>query len=356
MIRFFLLMMLFYASSLFAQSPNGGISLYDGMYSKEWEKERDEINNDKSTPMATDAANKKWIMNGGLHPEVGSEGIRSGYRSKGPSTGTKSSSYSSEFLERRREAMERAREEALRKERERKERIARENAADFRNGYNAKMASSSAYYQEKYVSDKYKMGEGARKMDQSLHGMDFASMPEVRTDTYEIKEENELLDILQNGIDNPQHVRLHVNADGYYDSVISKNLVSDKVDEALSQKQEKEAEEAKLEAMEYMEELKKSNFDFSSLLSLISVKNNTNDNESGISDTENTEEKSQNESDREEPLKRQRTYEEYLYEMSQNGGKDFTNEDWAVFRKMIAEKITEKKEMLYKELDKKNKN
>ena len=99
MIRFLLLMMLFYASSLFAQSPNGGISLYDGMYSKKWEKERDEINNDKSTPMATDHANKKWVMNGGLHPEMGSEGIRSGYRSKGSSTGTKSSSYSSEFLE-----------------------------------------------------------------------------------------------------------------------------------------------------------------------------------------------------------------------------------------------------------------
>lgn len=349
--KYFLSVMLFCTPSLFAQSPNG-ISLYDGMYSKEWEKERDELNNDNNSPAALDKAVKKWNMNGGLHPEMTPKGLRSGYKRGKSSTGTHSSSYSNEFLESRREAMERTREEALRKERERKERMARENAADFRNAYNAKMMSSSAYYQDRYANDKYKMGEGAKELDKSLRGMDYASMPEVRTNSYDIKEENELLDIMQNGINNPQHVELHVDSEGYYDSPLGNGLVSEKVDEALALKKQREAEEARQEAQKYVEELKKSNFDFSSLLPLISVKGDADNNKSGISEIEKTEDKSTSESDKEEPLKRQRTYEEYLYELSQNGGKDFTPEDWIIFRKMMSEK----KEMLYKELDKKNNN
>ena len=103
--RKLIILALLYAPSIHAQSPAlGG-------FTKEDIKERDALNNDKSTPMAAEKATKEWNMNGGLHFESGTNGTRSGYSNRtkrtNSSTGTKSNSYSRDFLERRREARER---------------------------------------------------------------------------------------------------------------------------------------------------------------------------------------------------------------------------------------------------------
>lgn len=349
--RKLIILALLYAPSIHAQSPAlGG-------FTKEDIKERDALNNDKSTPMAAEKATKEWNMNGGLHFESGTNGTRSGYSNRtkrtNSSTGTKSNSYSRDFLERRREARERAREEAIRKERERKERIARENAADFRNGYNAKMASSSAYYDEKRRNDRYRMGEGARKLDQEIQAKNYVIRREIRQDSHSIKDENELLDIMQNGITSPDHVRMHVNQDGYYDSVIDKTLISDKVEEAkAANRHKKEIEDAKQKAKDYIESLRRNNFDFNSLLSVISKAKSTEENDSKLTEKtvgEDNKAGTENEKGDSTKTKRKRTYEEYVYELNLNGGNDFDDDDWITFEEMRKNKEEGMRDELKKE-------
>lgn len=341
--KYIALLALLCATPLHAQTD---VSLYDGMYSKEWEQERDALNNDKQHPAAAEKDAKHWNMNGGLHPEMTPSGTTSGYKRKSSgtrgTTGTRSSSYSSEFLERRREAVAQAREEAERKERERKERIARENAEDFRNGYATKMASSAAYYGEKHANDEYKMGEGARLLDESVRASDYATPPEVRPESYSVSEENELFDIMQKGMDTPSRLKLHVDTDGHYNTRVDASVISQKVDEARAQavSRRQQTDEAKLKVKGHLERLRKSNFDFSALAAIFSKAGAAANDDTPKNSTATPQPQAADEGSKPDSAlpRKQRTYEEYLYLLDRNKTDDFTDEDWDIFSQMVAEK------------------
>lgn len=182
-------------------------SLHDGMYSKEWEIERDRVvrewdkkfSNIKKSfrPPIINAGQIHSKISGGIRIEQESKTTRakniSTYKSnrKSYSVGSHNNNVS-HYGELRQQWME----EARRKEAERKRRIAAENAADRQMGFARHTARMSSFYQQKYARDQYMMNEGARKLDESVHAKDFIDTPEPKIETMKGKD---MAKILQKG-------------------------------------------------------------------------------------------------------------------------------------------------------------
>ena len=191
------LVLLYCVQGLWAQSLN------DGMYSKEWEEERDRINKiplykpkNFYTPVNYD------VVYRGIRIERDPEPTSKSKRASTVKTSKSNRTYSvgsynnsvSHYGELRQQWLEKAR----REEYERKKRIAAENAADRQMGYARHTAMMSGFYSQKYARDQYIMHEGARRLDESVHAMDFASVPEQKV---EVMKGNEMADLLKGGIE-----------------------------------------------------------------------------------------------------------------------------------------------------------
>lgn len=189
------LVLLYCVQGLWAQS------LHDGMYSKEWEEERDRINKiplykQKKfyTPVNYD------VVYRGIRIERDPEPTSKSKRASTVKTSKSNRTYSvgshnnsvSHYGELRQQWLEKAR----REEYERKKRIAAENAADRQMGYARHTAMMSGFYSQKYARDQYIMHEGARRLDESVHAMDLASVPEQKV---EVMKGNEMADLLKEG-------------------------------------------------------------------------------------------------------------------------------------------------------------
>lgn len=176
-------------------------SLNDGMYSKEWEEERDRINKiplykqkNFYTPVNYD------VVYRGIRIERDPEPTSKSKRASTVKTSKSNRTYSvgshnnsvSHYGELRQQWLEKAR----REEYERKKRIAAENAADRQMGYARHTAMMSGFYSQKYARDQYMMNEGARRLDESVHAMDFADIPEQKV---EVMKGDELSDLLKGG-------------------------------------------------------------------------------------------------------------------------------------------------------------
>ncbi len=160
-----------------AQSLNGG------MYSKEWENERDAINNTVRSTTHLQTSSQYWWMNGGAHVymETGrSQSSQTRTRTSSTRrtstrkmTGTTSySGYSGqEFLER----LERYHEEQERKRRE----MQRQNAEDRRVGYERHFVKNAPKYAASARRDQYMSTTGAEKLDRSLKAENYYSLPQV---------------------------------------------------------------------------------------------------------------------------------------------------------------------------------
>lgn len=181
-------------------------SLNDGMYSKKWEEDRDKRNHTSlykskvfNTSVDYNAVYKGIRIERGPAPTSTSTAKRtstvktskSGYKTH--SVGSHNNNVS-HYGELRRQGLENAR----REEAERKRRIAAENAADRQMGYARHMAMMSGFYSQKYARDQYLMNEGARRLDESVHAMDFATVPEQKV---EVMKGNEMADLLKGGIE-----------------------------------------------------------------------------------------------------------------------------------------------------------
>lgn len=206
------LVLLYCVQGLWAQSLN------DGMYSKEWEEERDRINfNKKENSAASVAARKSlWSLssyntakleipvhtnNGWTTKNVGSNvniSRKVSYKVAQAEKEARRDAERREFAEQKRALIAAAQEKARRDEYERKKRIAAENAADRQMGYARHTAMMSGFYSQKYARDQYIMHEGARRLDESVHAMDFASVPEQKV---EVMKGNEMADLLKGGIE-----------------------------------------------------------------------------------------------------------------------------------------------------------
>lgn len=174
---------------LWAQS----VSLYDGMYSKQWTECRDKLLYKKiNVPNFYTPVNGLRIEREQTRVSTGKRAAavsrsKSGYKSY--SVGSRSNNVS-HYGELRQQWIQQAR----RQETERKRRIAAENAADRQIGFARHTAMMSGFYSQKFARDQYLMGEGARELDESVRAMDFSNVPEQKV---EVMKGEELADILK---------------------------------------------------------------------------------------------------------------------------------------------------------------
>lgn len=179
-----------------------GISLHDGMYTEKWERERDEIANKPlykpkvfNTPIDYNAVYRGIRVERVPTPTstvkrtTTVSSAKSGYKTYSVGSHNNNKSHYGELRQQWAE-------EAKKKAEEKKRRIAAENAADRQMGFMRHTAMMSGFYSQKYARDQYIMGEGARRLDESVHAMDFANVPEQKVDVMKGKE---LADILQEG-------------------------------------------------------------------------------------------------------------------------------------------------------------